>query len=146
MTIQQTIAKKLDHGLSSISSATVQLQSKIDALHHELIQLITTVSFNSPLLAQKEAESTLAHLFAIKQQDAPQSSKRKPESPTKESPTKEQSQPSSQLMVENPISSFLTKMSTQPEQREKQDSLWQICEEDSDSDSMSLKIIMADPH
>ncbi|KAK1383244.1 hypothetical protein POM88_020979 [Heracleum sosnowskyi] len=55
MVTQQTIAKKLDNGLSSISSATVQLQSKIDALHHELMQLATTVSFNSPLLAQKEA-------------------------------------------------------------------------------------------
>ncbi|KAK1382554.1 hypothetical protein POM88_020289 [Heracleum sosnowskyi] len=195
MVNQQTMAKKLDNGLSTISSITSQLQNKINALHQELMQLAITVSFYSPVLAQKEAElKTLkAQLHSIQTQkpytgyyDTPtfssylpplphysqplatfspydhnpfnsaaflpakppetiQPSKRKPEkSPVREPITKEQIQPSSsQLMVDNPITSFLNQMATKSQPREKQASLWQICEEDSESDSMSLEILMA---
>ncbi|KAK1398016.1 hypothetical protein POM88_007879 [Heracleum sosnowskyi] len=193
MVTQQTMAKRLDNGLSTISNITSQLQDKINALHHELMAV--TVSFNSPVLAQKEAElkALKAQLHSFQTQkpytgyyDTPtfssylpplphysqplatfspydhnsfnsaaflptkpletiQPSKRKPEkSPVREPITKEQIQPSSsQLMVDNPITSFLNQMATKSQPREKQASLWQICEEDSESDSMSLEILMA---
>ncbi|KAL1831050.1 hypothetical protein ACET3Z_000701 [Daucus carota] len=202
MASQQAIAKKFDHGLSSISGTTVQLQHKIDSVHHELVQLTATVTINSPILAQKEAElkalraqlhsiqtqkpytgyydapSFSSHLpplpsysqplsilsphdhnpfnsaafLPIKQQEISQSSKRKPVHSPKESPTRDPPQPPSQMMMENPISFFLTKMAKQSQSENKQShpknkpaSLWKKCTDDSDDDSMSLEVLMADP-
>ncbi|KAL3614490.1 hypothetical protein CASFOL_041576 [Castilleja foliolosa] len=57
---QNHLLTQIEKKVSILDSAIQEINQKIETLHKELLHLANTVSFNSPLMAQKEAE--LKHL------------------------------------------------------------------------------------